>query len=277
MFHVKQLIPSLDYLRVTSQGNSGAGVILDLFERIRSARGDDRPLYACKTFRALGYEGQQADHVAWGRRGDGGMLQMAGHVAQEFGPLVMASVGRVTRVDLQTTVEFFEQNLDIPASVVEQLSLFSGDREKQVYYARITNSLMGQTVYVNRRTSDQFGRIYDKGVQADTQPPGFVWRYEVELKGKPAREASISLKKADFDPHWIEAFVYQWFSKRGVIPRWETGKVSIIIERETVVSDDLKTISWLHRCVSPVIRRLAEQGKLDLASEAIGFDISPET
>jgi len=118
--------------------------------------------------------------------------------------------------------------------------------------------------------------VYDKGVQAQQQPPGYVWRYEVELKGKPAKEAARALKRADFDPHWIEAFVYQWFTKRGVIPQWETGKMSIVIERETVLADDLKTISWLHRCVSPVIQRLAGQGKLDLVSDAIGFDISPE-
>ena len=127
------------------------------------------------------------------------------------------------------------------------------------------SDVQGDTLYLGSRTSEVFGRWYDKGLESATAKAGETIRLEIEFKKHRANSGLMGLLEAD-DPvrfvaqHVLGAFEFRvgdvhldWFSDLMQI----VGQSSVAsLPGETVVRSFERWSSWMRGRCSP-IKRLA--------------------
>jgi len=132
----------------------------------------------------------------------------------------------------------------------------------------------GSTAYFGARQSEVYGRLYDKGVEAGTAPPGTVWRYEVELKGDRARFTAHELDLINALELDIASRVRWWFESWGVecaaLARASLSS-QIVVEH----SDEQTQLEWLRTGVAPCIQRLLSRGREREVYDALGLEPPP--
>lgn len=208
----------------------------------------------------MGYDGWQVGPVFGGARADGFMLRVSGAGANVAATLWGEDVN-ITRLDVQATLRSAE---DIPGW--GQVSLFQAETEQKKYPRRggyphmilIDGRGRGDSVLVGSRTSDRYGRMYDKARESEDPAYERCWRYEIEFKGAMAvaamrhiagsedrRQASGVLALAEFR---------EW--------RFPVPAVEMPEGTRTYVpapySDNERRLAWLKRQVEPTIRQLRQ-------------------
>lgn len=121
----------------------------------------------------------------------------------------------------------------------------------------------GDTLYVGSRHSQQFGRLYDKGVESGTAAPGRHWRAEVEYK-KPLSGLMAEELVKEQSGQRVQAItdtVLNWFSDRGIVVIKDIGvERQIKISVEQRVTTSRKKLAWLRSQVQPTVRQLVSLG-----------------
>lgn len=232
-----------------------------------------------RPWRFLQYAGytvtEKDGHVSWGQSARGGIVQASGIIAARMAQEAdnwLPQQYRVTRLDFAVTFLLGE-----PQGIVS--SLLENRREDwRFILPHVTKG--GGTLYVGNRTSDRFGRVYDKGAElntdlseADQVPVNRLWRAEVEYKAKAARAAyDLWRSKATTDDRrqFICETVLTWFQERGVF-------LPVICTSPSVVSvasrasDEVRTLRWFHEQVRPAIWRLVEGGMSAEVEQALSL------
>lgn len=221
-----------------------------------------------------GYQGRQGEGMFWGVHDRQGYLLVTwGEASDMVWPMTAPTAKRVSRLDLAVTVELPSRDPDL---VAKAYALNEGSERRQ--YAMIQSSAGGKTLYVGSRQSDQYGRLYDKGVKDMGREPGEIWRYEIELKDKIRNLAVLK----DMYDRWrlhglakedIAGYVHQWFSVRGVSPKFSArGKGLPPPELEATVSTADKKLRWLSSQVAPTVKQLIDVGLGKEAILALGLE-----
>jgi hypothetical protein len=121
----------------------------------------------------------------------------------------------------------------------------------------------GKTLYVGKRSSDQMGRLYDKGIESGVAAKGLYWRWEVEFHkawAAPISEQLNGLSGEEMSSK-IKNLLGTWYTDRGI--REAKGiatapdRVIIAMVRRTTLD---KKIAWLRTQVRPTVRTLLEAG-----------------
>jgi hypothetical protein len=239
------------------------------------------PFHANKRpWRFMGYSGytiiENEGHLSWGLKPNGGIFQAGGMVAHRLAlehKKWMPPEFKITRLDLAITMAFNE-----PHEMVREL----GAVQRQDWRLILPHpDKGGGTLYVGARTSDAFGRLYDKGAllnrdldQGAQLAPAVLWRAEVEykrLRAKLAYEAFQSWPDANLRRSFIVSEVSAWFQNRG-IPLGISPYSPSIVSVAHRAQDDVRTIKWLYAQVRPVLIRLKENGKAVEAAHALGLN-----
>lgn len=231
-----------------------------------------------KEWRFFGYEGKSYGDFSSGVRGEEGIMQFRSNLATE-GIVHMPAGWRCTRIDLEVSI-LLEQEQAIARDYF--VSLGGSNRASRPILRFMSSSNdAGDTLYVGSRKSKQMGRIYDKGAERRINKEGEIgsrlfWRYEVELKGDLARSVYNALhrKKGEFFTH-ISAYVWDWFTERGITPQYTRGEANLVIIKavnEAVVDDAMsRKLEWLIRCCSPVVHELKSHYGDMIILEALGL------
>lgn len=221
------------------------------------------------------YAGMGIASMRWGHSDYlGYILLISGADAERFWQHLEPGQRRVTRLDL--CVDFRPEKQCLLAA--ELHSAVSEGRKKELpALSLFVGPKGGDTLYVGSRHSQQFGRLYDKGVESKTEAPGIKWRAEVEYKkpvaGLMARELvhenSAARREAIIDT------VLHWFFDRGidVIPDYKTSEeINISVEQRITTKD--RKLAWLSSQVKPTVQALISLGlgKEVLRSLAISED-----
>ena len=250
-----------------------------------------------RAWRFLGYCGRRVHDpegcggVAYGERGGGddAILQAWGAMASIVGTALVCGQRmwvpgdgvlhpetgpKVTRCDLQVTVLHSEPTPTI-RGILDMLP--SG---KHHFSAVVPLNLEGGTLYCGHRSSDIYGRLYDKGVQlGDEIPPCMLWRYEVEYKRAPARAMAAGLwgpcTTSDERRAVILTNVDAFFRERGIPVPFDSPADDhhSVVRFATRQQDDEKTLRWLTQQVQPAILRLSQGGNTQRVVEALGLTV----
>lgn len=189
------------------------------------------------------------------------MVVMSGMTAGEFWSDVAPKSTNITRVDFAVTVLGVEPYETMIQDVYKAIpEVYKNDRK----YSILMGSDRGSTLYVGSRTSMNFGRLYDKGVESGEYKPGNMFRYEVELK-KPASynvamELAHRMRKGDIQEQSIASYVYQWFYTRGITPVFEAYENLVSPDISARISTKDQQLAWLRVSVRPTLHRLLEAG-----------------
>lgn len=235
-----------------------------------------------------GYKGLKAFGVRWGTREDSDIAMLSGLDARQHWYTFASLAENVSRLDLAVTCE-----LQYPFPNVSTLCYdwicenAHGLKLSTRRYSHIRDLDGGQTLYVGSRASDQFGRLYDKA--RETQSDELydrLWRYEVEFKGARAKAVNERLLDRATVPETAKAgnaelmlpacptpeilgTVYLWFDSRHVHPLFYRTSRHVATEIEARVTSDEASLLWLSRFVRPTVARLQRNGKEDQVFEAL--------
>lgn len=214
--------------------------------------------------------------VAWAQRhgGEQGVLQAWGILAQRVGHAISRRELRATRVDLAVTVLHNEQQ----PSVQELLPTL--DADLAAFSGVVPLNAEGGTLYIGHRSSDIYGRLYDKGAQLKSDIPDRVlWRYEIELKRSHAEQAAREVWYSHHSVADMRLFVLseveRFFVKHGVPVPFNvlSNAQHSLLRYATRIQDDQKTLRWLTEQVQPALFRMIENGYHDAIVDALGVGV----
>lgn len=190
--------------------------------------------------------------------------------ATEAFPVLFPLCTNVSRLDLQITATYEHGGVRSVAKGVYGARADAARGGRPTSRTLLTGTNGSATCYVGSRRSDLFGRVYDKGVESRSGPPGASWRFEVELKRGRAALTAKELSQVESLASEAAAIVCGAFSAWGVrFPStWPASLSPQIVEED---SDAVVSLAWLRTGVSPTVRRLLSMGMLSEVLSALGL------
>jgi DNA relaxase NicK len=128
-----------------------------------------------------------------------------------------------------------------------------------------------QTVYLGSRTSERYGRVYDKLAESRDEHYRHCWRWEVEVKGEPAGNLADRLVDAPDAAGQMLALLSDYFSTAGVAPPLIVPRLGERWQIATRSTDDARRLRWLAEQVRPVLDGLTARGWGTDARSALGL------
>lgn len=249
---------SVDWLTMTSQDDKVGFSWFDIYRHYREEY-IERELHE-QAFQNGFYGGVKIGHLKWGYSERlGYILIMSGQDANLLFDRIKPGPKRITRIDLCVDILLIE-----PQEVAQDgYDLLEKLGRKQPKYNIYKGNDGGSTLYVGSRQSQQYGRVYDKGVETGQTAASKFWRYEVEFKKPVSGQVWEHLK--DLTPteraQTIRSTVSKWFANRNITTHKEMireGAMEIIVEKRVTTVD--RKLAWLRTQVSPTVSDLVSAG-----------------
>lgn len=257
-----KIASAVDWLTVTTADDRIGASWTEKYMHYRDTLPGDNPHLVQKPWKSLGYDGVGVPGIRLGKaKNVGYIVILSGGVSDQLWQFFLPGARRVTRIDLAVTVNF---GLALPrlASLYYDHVTEAEKQDKGRKYTLITNNKGGQTFYVGSRSSQQFARVYDKGIEAKVAPQGFCWRYEVEYKKPLASQIARALDNVgEQNSKAIIGTIYRWFQSRGVPPLFRETAEGVNASVEARVTSDDRKINWLHSQVRPTVEYLIARGR----------------
>lgn len=253
---------SIDYFTLTCNGRGQE----KLWSTVREISKDLERTYVNKPWRFFGYagylySGNSLGHFAYGDSGNaamGSIVQASGIFSSRYITKFFTEFSRWTRIDLAVDVKMEVPALHLCDDYYKWVTTRSLTGHRK--YSLVVNNLGGSTLYVGSRQSEEFGRVYDKGVEEGLGlQPGIKYRYEVELKGDKAKQGALQLmsfqSRGNGLSHPICVTVYDWFCRREVPPTFKRSNcegLDLIVTSKAPMEES--KLLWLKKQVSPTVR-----------------------
>lgn len=240
-----------------------------------------RPWASC------GYTGWAAGSIQTGERDDGLLIRLGSDVARFNWKGFYNESSNCSRIDVQVTVS---ESCPPGTTLAQEFRTLGrvwankGNAPTVSYFHGTDGSA---TLYVCKRSSEMFGRIYDKGAESKIAHYRNALRWEVECKGDKARSIARAMVRADNDQAEAHAQCLQFFRNRGASCRslLALGLVYKMIPnqrltaesaaRTAYASDRAKSLRWLTASVRPTIERLSKSGSRRDLLIALGLADGP--
>jgi hypothetical protein len=274
---VEALSAGIDYLTITVQSKESRQ---DLYERAVSGIKTNGGDATIKSWTFKGYKGLRCEGLSWGTREDSDICMLSGYDAASAWEVFLPVAENISRLDLQVTTTLTVPWPGLTTLYYDWLTENKRDLSFKKFIL-LTGSDDGSTLYIGSRLSDQFGRIYDKGVESklDT-PPGKVWRFEVEFKNARAGRVAEQLRSyigtervsSTAVGDRILSTTKVWFGSRECPVLWESASQPMLLDVVARITSDDVLLNWLSSQVRPSVRRLRDRGKLNETLRALGLD-----
>lgn len=214
-----------------------------------------------RPWRQSGYEGFAVGHVQYGERDDGCCIRLGSNVADAHWHRCFAFAENVTRLDVQSTWRFKSEVGPLIQKHYGEILRRNKRFKKAPAVSMLVDGTGGRTVYSGRRSSDCFGRIYDKGRESKSPSFDRCVRYEIELKGKRGKALSSDFFLRRVQPVAIAALTLEWFRRRGCFLRPLIEKLGahqnvFYPECPAILADAERSLRWIEKSVFPTIERL---------------------
>jgi len=258
MDETKLISFGLDYIRVTAEKPEEKSSMQSRAMLLMVEEGTHG--YDVKTAGMIGFLGKKTKHVFYGQRQEWAMFQVSGYMAREWTNSLLATPGKATRLDLQVTVR-------LPGAVTETIqqaeasSIAAKPADGRHWQTRLVRTDgRAQTVYIGSRTSEYFGRIYDKYAESGDEVYRDCVRYEVEVKGDAARDMWAALKASPRAHQNMISFVIAWFHAHGVEIAIDVPLAPPELPKKQVQHEDERRLGWLFHQVSGTVAKLCAGG-----------------
>jgi hypothetical protein len=218
------------------------------------------------------FEGFHCGSATVGRREDSDIIQLSGPLADEWFARLWGVADHCTRIDLCVTVVLDSEGINLATEHERQLDEWKQTNLRPVLCTTIHTNGRPETLYLGRRTSDLFARLYDKFAESGDPAYERAWRYELEIKGEPAQRTAAWLDTCVDRSDSVRRGVYNHFCKRGITPIFNGDGELLHIKSYRPVSDASTRLVWLESQVRPAVQRLLNMGLFDEVIGALGLD-----
>jgi len=271
----------IDYFTVTGKGGQPTRQLAAFGAELLS---DERK--AGNEYRGwgmAGFNGFKAGCVQLGERGKEVILRVSGVGAMAAFREAMTHADSISRLDTQFTVRTAKDAPTVIRRCYRSAKRLRDRRHTRGCVSILQSTDSSSTIYLNRRSSEVFGRIYDKGRESKLDHYWNAVRFETEFKGKMARRmAQELLQETD-----LELGSYQ-ITRRVLAARSALANVCIDALPRSRASFFLlkartsRTISapaslctrrshWLRSAVRPTVDLFRKHGRLDEIYDALGL------
>lgn len=218
----------------------------------------------------LGYRGYGSDHFYFGRRTEDSLIIASSHEAVSLAKPIIDAASNVSRLDLQVTVWTHGEQSNL---AVENYRKLCADRRRAHRPGQVsltTTYPQGDSLNVNKRSSDCYGRLYDKASEAKAAPPRTLWRYEVEYKRRAAMATARAYSAAGSLPNFARDQVHAWWATKGVEPSF-TRADSPRLEVDFCIDRNRDVLTWFESSVSITVARAIKRHGLQATLQALGL------
>jgi hypothetical protein len=258
----------VDWLTATRKHGEGISTWLDVGKAIldeeRAAGGDVRPA----TLRD--YAGHRGKHVFVGSRPSDEIIVVSGPRAPPHWKAVSQNASNVSRLDLQVSVWTHGEQPNIAREQYQRLTTLPPSRGRPRSYSLIQTHPTGETLYVGKRTSDYYGRVYDWSAAHKAGLPLTVWRFEVEIKRLPARAYCDTLACHPDHSICVTDWVSDWFTDRRLKVTWSKEDGAVKLPRP-IQEKPRDPLAWIETSVSKSVARLINSHGLPAVISALGL------
>jgi len=264
----------VDAITVVGRDHHAALPLYNLYDNFKVwaglARSDDRP------FTMHGYRGKQCGSFRVGLKDDKCLLMVTGPFAERAFKTTRELNVKYTRVDLQITLEMEWPIAHWAIELYESPNL-TGRRERGKLHMSLVQSNDGSTLYINKRTSPTYTRMYDKS-QDYMGPQGKFWRFEVEAKEETADKLCRVLENVEEREDIVADYVATWYAERDICVPVGIRDTLSLPESFSGESGFAETLAWLNRQVRPSLNILMQAGLTEDAEKALGIQLTfPES
>lgn len=261
----------VDWITATARTGHGGTELLDLGATILTEERGKGNYGRPTTFE--GYHGTVSQHCFVGYRLDGACIRLGGSLARDRWSQVAHLATNVSRLDVAVTCAS-EPGTDHLAIDYWRGTAGLARREgRPLEYTLIQTRGAGDTLYCGRRSSERFGRIYDKHQESKGLYPKGSWRFELEYKGGPAKEISARLAAAADVPRAILGIIENRYQEWGVITPWDTVTATISDRAPRTPTDNESRMKWLTEQVSGTVERLSASYTGEQLRKALGLQV----
>lgn len=217
------------------------------------------------------YSGEQCGSVFLGERSDGTCLRLSGDTAQRWWQRTTALADSISRLDTQVT-----WRCEPPRPRLGELAWGQAiDAAERVgrppTITKVEQYKGGYTLYLGARSSDRFGRLYDKYEESNEDCYKNCWRYELELKQEQALGAARAIANAVSPSLLITSTVHAFFNERGVHPPFTPTDTGPFRRVHVEQPDDVKRYEWLRDTILPVVEGLQQRGMAKEVNKLFGI------
>lgn len=267
--HYPVISSGIDWLSIRTsdfqQSNAYSALAYEVFERQKKA--GEKIEHSVR----VGFAGRNVTGLFLGHRDSTSLLTLSGEVARQYAPVALKLGGSVARIDLQATIDCAsnKHNLASDAFYQSKMMPLRGGRPRELKLTQTHPA--GDTLNVNKRTSDHYGRIYDYGAAHDKAEKWRLWRFEIELKRSMAKSVSSSLTGCDDIGAVTESLVHSWYDQRlpsvPFIPRRNSAP-------QKLGPDGKKrdVLTWFETSLSITVGRAIKDYGLERTLKALGLD-----
>jgi hypothetical protein len=243
----------VDYLTCSAKDLAPSRELYRIADRWWSQHPEEGEVNADAFFRS--YRGRQTSSLFVGTRSDGTLLRASGRAAGDLGIHPAKFAANVSRLDIQATVRSTERTGDLAGDAYRspRARILRGGRAHHLTH--IETNKGGSTLYVGKRSSDKYARLYDKGIESECAAPRTLWRYEVELKRDVAYQTAQALLSAKSVPYAASSMVHAHFLRRGITPNYRPADCQEIPSVGLHRSDLERRLRWLVQSVRPVMEK----------------------
>lgn len=228
-----------------------------------------------KEFTMQGYRGRACAGVAYGSRPDSDLLRISGQVASGAPTLMRSFAGHPTRLDVQTSFRLKRSRTTFgPRFLLPLEGSQSSRRGRPLKWTKWKGSDGAYSGMVGARTSPKYIRVYDKGRELGTDPPGLYWRVEVEAKQEIARQLWQSLQMASDGSRWCLGCCETMCRSSGLWwPPGVSGDTVSVPRADGAAPPEVeRTLRWFEQLVRPSVVRLVEALGPARVVRALGLD-----
>lgn len=234
--------------------------------------------YEQRRFRLMGYEGWSCGRIRYGERGNAGLIQLSGDLADVHFDYLYPQLDNISRLDVAVTARLTPPDVTLGEQHYNEAIAHRDLNPKAARPESHQDGDGGYTCYVGHRSADWFLRVYNKQAERESEKDDAgadhykaCWRYELELKGKAALQVAETLANVDSKPPAVQALIYGYCAAHGLAPVWPPAGQIRLAGGFTRRTDRLSREKWLHDTVRPTVHWLIAQAGIENVLAILGL------
>lgn len=273
----------IDYITATSSRRASTDTLADFGHWLVS----QEMAQGCKrgNYRAQGYRGAAAGRAAYGLGYNGTIVRLSSTCAAEYWQQLTGVAERVTRLDLQVTTRNERQCAFRIANHHKEAKTAPTRRGRKAQFKCFYGPQGAETLTIGSRSSERYGRIYDKGLESGEEQYHQSVRYELELHRESAMSAALHIDSQMDEQREVLALVSEFFSvhalrlgfydrvspqvlDRNHLRSQKSGFASTAMQS---IPEHVRFLRYISVCIKPGIQRLLAAGFEQEVFSALGL------
>lgn len=274
MSEVTKLEPAIDWITCTWKRDSSTSA-----QHLQDTLGFERQLFTNGNSQEVsqwqGYYGRKTGSFFIGEREEGYCVRVSGSTAHSAFTSIYRPDMHVSRLDIAVTVWLRPVQAELGLSALQEarIAKLAGKVKNPSRITHYESDDGGFTLYIGKRSSRVYARLYNKEVESDDAYYEGAWRYELELHNQTATETATELFYSLFPTEEaICSSVWAYYRAKGVnpvFPTFPTGFEVVLPRREETTYE--RSLRWLAQQVAPTVARLTEAGYTSSVLAALGL------